>query len=78
MPLCLRVHMCEGREAECRALRSFQGKPRAAQYPGTTLLHSPVVPERVGWGLLDTHEGFGIQDAVIHVDGVATVLPLSL
>lgn len=39
---------------------------------------APVVPEGVGWGLLDAHEGLGVQDAVVHVDGVATVLPLSL
>lgn len=70
--------MCEGGEAECRVPRSFQGKHSAIQCLGTTLLHLPVVPERVGWGLLDTHERFSIQDAVIHVDGVATVLSLSL
>lgn len=51
--------------------------PGASTVPGH-LLHSPVVPERIGWGLLDTHEGFGIQNAVIHMDRVATVLPLSL
>lgn len=39
---------------------------------------APVVPEGVGGRLLDAHEGLGIQDAVVHVDWVATVLPLSL
>lgn len=39
---------------------------------------APVVPEGVGRGLLDAHEGLGVQDAVVHVDRVATVLPLSL
>lgn len=52
-----------------------QGKHRAlAPHP----LHLPVVPESVGRGLLDAHEGLSIQDAVIHMDRVATVLPLGL
>ena len=51
---------------KCRALGGSEGEL------------VPVVPEGVGGGLLDAHEGLGIQDAVVHVDWVATVLPLSL
>lgn len=39
---------------------------------------APVVPESVGRGLLDAHEGLRVQDAVVHMDRVAAVLPLSL
>lgn len=42
------------------------------------VVHLPVVPESVGRGLLGAHEGLSIEDAVIHMDWVATVLPLSL
>lgn len=52
--------------AKCRARGAFKGEL------------APVVPEGVGWGLLDAHEGLSIQDAVVHVDWVATVPPLSL
>lgn len=52
--------------AKCRALGASEGEL------------APVVPEGVGRGLLDAHEGLGVQDAVVHVDWVATVLPLSL
>lgn len=50
-----------------------------AQGPGGLRAElAPVVPEGVGGGLLDAHEGLRVQDAVVHVDGVATVLPLGL
>lgn len=39
---------------------------------------APVVPGGVCRGLLDALEGLSVQDAVVHVDGVAVVLPLSL
>lgn len=57
----------------------MEGLPRASTvswHPPVVQL--PVVPESVGRGLLDAHKGLSIQDAVIHMDWVATVLPLSL
>lgn len=57
----------------------MDGLPRASTVPWRPrVVNLPVVPESVGRGLLDAHEGLSIQDAVIHMDWVATVLPLSL
>lgn len=57
----------------------MDGLPRASTVPWRPrVVHLPVVPESVGRGFLDAHEGLSIQDAVIHMDWVATVLPLSL
>lgn len=54
------------------------GRGQRAGHGGSEGERAPVVPEGVGRGLLDAHEGLGVQDAVVHMDWVATVLPLSL
>lgn len=51
---------------------------KAEKNDSQLVLGAPVVPVGVGWRLLPALVGFGVQQTVVGVDGVAQVVPVVL